>query len=32
MAVSLKKGGRVDLTKGTGLKEALIGLGWDTNR
>lgn len=32
MAVQLKKGGRVDLTKGTGLKEAMIGLGWDTNR
>lgn len=32
MAVSLKKGGRVDLTKDTGLKEAMIGLGWDTNR
>lgn len=32
MAVSLTKGGRVDLTKGTGLKEALVGLGWDTNR
>lgn len=32
MAVTLKKGGRVNLTKDTGLKEALIGLGWDTNR
>lgn len=32
MAVSLKKGGRVDLTKDTGLKKATIGLGWDTNR
>jgi tellurium resistance protein TerD len=32
MAVRLTKGGRVDLTKGTGLKEAMIGLGWDTNR
>lgn len=32
MAVILNKGGRVDLTKGTGLKEAMIGLGWDTNR
>lgn len=32
MAVTLTKGGRVDLTKGTGLKEAMIGLGWDTNR
>lgn len=32
MAVTLKKGGRVELTKGTGLKKALVGLGWDTNR
>lgn len=32
MAVTLTKGGRVNLTKGTGLKEAMIGLGWDTNR
>lgn len=32
MAVTLKKGGRVDLTKGTNLKEAMIGLGWDTNK
>ena len=32
MAVTLKKGGRVNLTKDTGLKEAMIGLGWDTNR
>lgn len=32
MAVSLRKGARVDLTKGTGLKRALVGLGWDTNR
>ena len=32
MAVRLTKGGRVDLTKGTGLKEAMIGLGWDTNK
>lgn len=32
MAVNLTKGARVDLTKGTGLKEAMIGLGWDTNR
>lgn len=32
MAVALKKGGRVDLTKGTGLNIALVGLGWDTNR
>ncbi|MBQ2937912.1 MAG: TerD family protein [Clostridia bacterium] len=32
MAVSLKKNQRVDLTKGTGLKEAMLGLGWDINR
>lgn len=32
MAVSLRKGERVNLTKDTGLKEAMIGLGWDTNR
>lgn len=32
MSVSLKKGGRVNLTKDTGLKEAMLGLGWDTNR
>lgn len=32
MAVTLKKGGRVNLTKDTGLKKAMIGLGWDTNR
>lgn len=32
MSVVLTKGGRVNLTKGTGLKEAMIGLGWDTNR
>lgn len=32
MAVTLTKGGRVNLTKDSGLKEAMIGLGWDTNR
>ena len=32
MAVNLNKGGRVDLTKGTGLKKVLMGLGWDINR
>ena len=33
MAVSLKKGQRVDLTKtNPGLKEILIGLGWDVNK
>jgi tellurium resistance protein TerD len=33
MAVSLKKGQKVDLTKGNpGLSNILIGLGWDTNK
>lgn len=32
MAVELKKGGRVNLSKDAGLKEGMIGLGWDTNR
>ena len=32
MSVNLRKGGRVDLTKGTGLKKVMLGLGWDTNR
>lgn len=32
MAVQLTKGSRVNLTKDTGLEEAKIGLGWDTNR
>ena len=32
MAINLTKGSRVNLTKDTGLKEAMIGLGWDTNR
>ncbi len=32
MAVNISKGGGVDLTKGTNLKEAMIGLGWDTKR
>lgn len=32
MAVNLRKGGGVNLTKGTNLKEAMIGLGWDTKR
>ena len=33
MAVSLKKGQKVDLTKGNpGLKRLLIGLGWDVNK
>ena len=32
MAVNLVKGNRVNLTKDTGLKKALIGLGWDINR
>lgn len=29
MAISLQKGQRIDLTKDTGLTNALIGLGWD---
>ena len=33
MAVSLKKGQKVDLTKtNPGLKDVMIGLGWDVNR
>ena len=33
MAVRLKKGQKVDLTKGNaGLTKVLIGLGWDTNK
>ena len=33
MAISLKKGQKVDLTKtNPGLKEVMIGLGWDVNR
>lgn len=33
MAISLSKGQKVDLTKGNpGLKNILIGLGWDTNK
>ena len=33
MAVSLAKGQKVDLTKGRpGLKNILVGLGWDTNK
>ena len=33
MAVSLAKGQKVDLTKNhPGLKDVLIGLGWDTNK
>ena len=33
MAISLKKGQKVDLTKtNPGLKNVLIGLGWDTNK
>jgi tellurium resistance protein TerD len=33
MAVSLKKGQKVDLTKtNPGLKKVLVGLGWDTNK
>ncbi len=33
MAVSLKKGQKVDLTKGNpGLTKVIVGLGWDTNK
>ena len=33
MAISLKKGQKVDLTKGNpGLKNITVGLGWDVNR
>lgn len=32
MSVSLTKGARVNLTKDTGLKKAMLGLGWDINR
>ena len=33
MAVCLKKGQKVDLTKGNpGLKKVVVGLGWDVNR
>lgn len=33
MAVSLKKGQKVDLTKGNpGLSKIVVGLGWDTNK
>ncbi|QUH18535.1 TerD family protein [Alkaliphilus sp. B6464] len=33
MAISLKKGEKVDLTKGNpGLSKVVVGLGWDTNK
>lgn len=33
MSISLKKGQKIDLTKGnSGLKKVVFGLGWDTNR
>lgn len=33
MAISLKKGQKVDLTKGNpGLTNVIVGLGWDTNK
>lgn len=33
MAVNLKKGQKIDLTKGNaGLSKLLVGLGWDTNK
>ena len=32
MAIQLKKGQKIDLTKGNpGLKHIRLGLGWDTN-
>lgn len=33
MAISLEKGQKIDLTKSNpGLKNIIIGLGWDTNK
>ncbi|HBF0811449.1 TPA: TerD family protein, partial [Clostridioides difficile] len=33
MGITLSKGQKVDLTKGNpGLKNILVGLGWDTNK
>lgn len=33
MGITLKKGQKIDLTKGNAtLKKVLVGLGWDTNR
>ena len=33
MAISLKKGQKIDLTKtNPGLSKILVGLGWDTNK
>ena len=33
MAINLMKGQKVDLTKGNpGLRNLLVGLGWDTNK
>ena len=33
MAISLKKGEKIDLTKGNpGLSKLIVGLGWDTNK
>ena len=33
MALSLRKGQKVDLTKGNpGLSKLMVGLGWDTNK
>ena len=32
MAISLRKGQKIDLTKGTSLKKAMVGLGWKTDK
>lgn len=32
MSIVLKKGQKIDLTKGVSLKKVLVGLGWDTNK
>ncbi|BBE30283.1 hypothetical protein OSSY52_04240 [Tepiditoga spiralis] len=32
MSINLKKGEKINLTKGTGIKKVIVGLGWDTNK
>jgi len=32
MSINLKKGEKINLTKGTGIKKIIVGLGWDTNK
>jgi len=32
MSINLRKGEKVNLTKGTGIKKVIVGLGWDTNK